>query len=173
MKHRLSIGVLSSLVILILVLSACTTTTPATSTTPVNTTTASTTSSAVTPTTATSTTASTTASIPVSTTTAAQAKWWDKFGKPKYGGTIVMPTASIGNVIFGTTTISSAAAGSSGLKRYGLMTGLWTAISGASIHHFTRKIPCRTSGRILGTAGWTNGCCPPASGSAFSEQSSR
>lgn len=100
MKHRLSIGVLSSLVILILVLSACTTTTPATSTTPVNTTTASTTSSAVTPTTATSTTASTTASIPVSTTTAAQAKWWDKFGKPKYGGTIVMPTASIGNVIF-------------------------------------------------------------------------
>ena len=90
MKNKILICLYLLLTAVLLVCAACTTSSSTTST---PTTTSTSPSAVITSTKATTTAPAATTSAP--TTTAAESKWWDKFGEPKYGGTINYRVASL------------------------------------------------------------------------------
>jgi len=89
-KSRLLWAALSLLIILTLVLSACTQEQTSTSTT----------SKPATTTSKTTMSSSTTTTSTTSATSTTQANWWDKFGEPVYGGEIVYATGALMGLSF-------------------------------------------------------------------------
>jgi len=83
---------ISLLIILSVVLASCTNTSTSSTTTTAQIKTSSTVS---TPKTTASTSATVATTKPATTATAKQANWWDKFGTPQYGGTVVWRTTAV------------------------------------------------------------------------------